>query len=93
MSEMNGVIEEGKTSDVHNDEGVLVREELFESFLGDVWMHRAPFVVERANMLSFVASIVLDSMVSSITEIMHSTNVDFEGFKKHIKCCSDCRKI
>lgn len=70
------VVHEGNTFRMDDDEGEYFPEETREISSrrgGD----QAPFVTEMADILSSVASVMVDSMVSYFLDTMHSSSFDF----------------
>lgn len=76
------------------DDGVKnVSEEIRDTESGSGGGDEERFVTDIAGILSSVAAVMGDWLVSSSLHTMHSTSFDFNDFRKHVRSYDDCREI
>lgn len=80
MSDIEVVVHKHRAFDMGDNDRVLVLEEMNHSDFGGAGGDDEPFLAETADILASVASVVGDSTVSSLPEIMHSSNFELKLF-------------
>lgn len=87
------VVDEGITFNIKNNDGVMAPKEMNDNGLGGPGADEAHFMNEITGRLSSVASVVSNSTVSFLLEIMHCSSFDLNDLKQHVRNCNDCREL
>lgn len=93
ISNKEVVVDEGKIFVLGENGGVMVREEMIYIDFGGAGGNEVPFLDEISDKISSVPSVMRDSTVASLLEIIHFSSIELKVLKKQVRSCSDCRKI